>query len=340
EREVSLAAEPVAEGLRVPWSISFISDDEALFTERHGSVKLLDLSSRRVEDVGSVEVAAVGEGGLLGVETLKRGGRVEVFLYHTYSEQRRLLNKVVRTVYNGSLEDRTNIITSITGGSIHDGGRLKIGPDGMLYITTGEGGMPAESQNINSLGGKILRIRPDGTVPDDNPFKTPVHAYGLRNPQGIAWLNGKMYCTDHGPSGEEFKYAHDEVNLVVRDGNYGWPLVIGDEVRPGLTRPLIHSGTETWAPSGCCIYQRGDIDFLRESLLFAALRGTHLHKLTLNREGDTVVSSEKLFNNVFGRLRDVVEGPDGALYVLTSNRDGRGVPRQGDDKIIRIAVRS
>ncbi|MEM2094984.1 MAG: PQQ-dependent sugar dehydrogenase [Candidatus Caldarchaeum sp.] len=338
--DVSLSAEPVAEGLRIPWSVSFISDDEALITERQGSVKLLTLGSRRVEQVGFIEVAAVGEGGLLGVESMRVGGKTVVFLYHTYRAGGRLMNKIVKAVYNGGLDDVVDVFSGITGGAVHNGGRVKIGPDGLLYITTGEGGVPAESQNPNSLGGKILRITPEGKTPNDNPFNSPVYAYGLRNSQGISWRGGIMYATDHGPTGEGLRYAHDEVNLIVSGGNYGWPAAIGDEAVQGVIKPLIHSGSETWAPSGCCVYKEGDIKSLRGSLLFAALRGSHLHRVVLSEDGTAVVGDEKLFTDSFGRLRDVVEGPDGAVYVLTSNRDGRGVPRAGDDKMIRVFSRA
>ncbi len=338
DADSALRAEIVAKNLRVPWSLSFISDDEALFTERYGSVKLLTLSSQRVELIRVFDVAAVGEGGLLGLETFKRAGKTMVYLYHTYSVGGRLYNRVVRLLYNGDLEDEKEIIAGIPGGTIHNGGRVKIGPDKMLYITTGEGGQPRLSQDLKSLGGKILRLTLEGEPPSDNPFKSPVYAYGLRNPQGVAWRKNVMYCTDHGPSGEGSRYAHDEVNIVVSGGNYGWPEVIGDEDRHGFIKPLIHSGLETWAPSGLCYYG-SDALYLKDSLLFATLRGQHLHRLVLNDEGTRVLHSEKLFEGVFGRLRDVVEGPDGMLYILTSNRDGRGYPTSDDDRIIRLTSR-
>lgn len=334
----SLSVEVVAEKLSVPWSISFISGDEALFTERNGAVKLLTLSTGRVEEVGRFEVAAVGEGGLLGIETLRAGGKTIAYLYHSYREGGKIFNKVVRTIYSGGLQDPVEIISGIPGGTVHNGGRLKIGPDNLLYITTGEGGVPDLSQDTDSLGGKILRLLPDGGVPQDNPFKTPVYALGLRNPQGLAWHpeTGRLYCTDHGPSGEGLRIAHDEVNLIKPGANYGWPIVIGDAGEEKYVKPVIHSGLETWAPSGCCFYTgRGNQEF-RSSFFFAALRGRHLHRLVFDEEGYRVVLSEKLFDGQFGRLRDVVEGPDGNLYILTSNRDGRGSPAPDDDRIIRV----
>lgn len=328
----------VAEKLSVPWSISFISSDEALFTERNGAVKLLTLSTGRVEEVGRFEVAAVGEGGLLGIETRRAGGKIIVYLYHSYREGGKIFNKVVKTIYNGGLQDPVDIISGIPGGTVHNGGRLKIGPDNMLYIATGEGGVPDLSQDTGSLGGKILRLTPDGEVPQDNPFKTPVYALGLRNPQGLAWhpVTQELYCTDHGPSGEGLRIAHDEVNLIKPGANYGWPIVIGDDGDEKFVKPVVHSGLETWAPSGCCFYTgRGNPEF-SNSLFFAALRGRHLHRLVFDEDGHRVVLSEKLFDGQFGRLRDVVEGPDGNLYILTSNRDGRGSPTPNDDRIIRV----
>jgi len=335
-----LSVESVAARLAVPWSIAFLNSSEAVFTERAGHVRYVDLDTGRVEDVGELEVRAVGEGGLLGVDVVRRRS-TSLYLYHTYVSGGRVVNKVVKASYNGGLDDVVDVLTGIPGGNIHNGGRLKTGPDGMLYITTGEGGMPELSQDLNSLGGKILRINHDGTVPADNPFKTPVYAYGLRNPQGLAWRkpSNTLYCTDHGPSGERLRFAHDEVNLVLPGENYGWPNIIGDEEGPGFRKPLIHSGLETWAPSGCCFYTSYEIAEWYGSLFFACLRGQHLHRLTLDEDGEEVTASEKLYEGVFGRLRDVVEGPDGSLYILTSNRDGRGTPSAEDDRILRISSR-
>jgi glucose/arabinose dehydrogenase len=340
EQPRALSVETVARGLAVPWSIAFLNGSEAVFTERAGNVKHIDLDAGRVEDVGRLGVRAVGEGGLLGVEVMK-GRSTHLYLYHTYVSGGRVLNKVVKASFNGGLDDVVDLLTSIPGGNIHNGGRLKIGPDGKLYITAGEGGVPELSQDLNSLGGKILRINPDGTTPGDNPFNTPVYAYGLRNPQGLAWRkpSNTLYCTDHGPSGEGLRFAHDEVNLVVPGGNYGWPYVVGDEEGTGFRKPLLHSGLETWAPSGCCFYNSDLIGEWTGSFFFACLRGQQLHRLLLDEAGDTVTVSEKLYEGIYGRLRDVVEGPDGSLYILTSNRDGRGTPSPEDDRILRISPR-
>lgn len=332
--------EVLAERLTVPWSITFLNQEEAVFTERSGALKLLTLSTGKVETIATLEVAAVGEGGLLGVEHHKSGKNNNLFIYHTYRQKGALYNKVVKASLSGGLDDVVEIIGQIPGGTIHNGGRLKIGPDKNLYITTGEAGEPSLSQKLDSLGGKILRLTLDGKIPADNPFNNPVYAYGLRNPQGLAWHpeTGLLYCTDHGPSGENFRRAHDEVNLIKPGQNYGWPSIIGDEQLPGMNKAVYHSGSETWAPSGCCFYSGTRNNNFKNSFFFACLRGAHLHRAVFSPDGEGVAYSEKLFVDRFGRLRDVVEGPDGHLYILTSNRDGRGTPAMNDDRIIRIIL--
>ncbi len=340
EESREVVVEPVATNLRIPWSITFISSDEALFTERGGLVKRLDLSTGRVEEWSRVEVAAVGEGGLLGIEN----NRARIYIYYTYRDSSgKLWNRVVRYRDEGGLADPEILVDGIPGAAIHDGGRIRFGPDGMLYITTGDARVMELSQRLDSLAGKILRIAPDGSVPSDNPFKgSPIYSYGHRNPQGIDWHpeTRLLYSTEHGPSGEKGWFAHDEVNLVMAGKNYGWPEVIGEAGRSEFVDPILHSGMETWAPAGASFYSGRLIPEWRNVFFFAALRGAALHMVRIGDEPDVVVSHEKLYEGEFGRLRDVVEGPDGALYVLTSNRDGRGVPREGDDKILRIAARS
>ncbi len=331
--------EDVAVNLEVPWSLSFFSDDEALLTERRGVVKYVDFKSNRVELVGSFNVAAVGESGLLGVATRNNGRRVEAYFYYTYAFGEDLRNRVVRIIFNGSLSDEMVIVDGIEGASIHDGGRIRFGPDGMLYITTGDAARGKLSQNLNSLAGKILRVKPDGRVPDDNPFQNSlVYSFGNRNPQGIDWhpVNGLLYSTEHGPSGENGWFAHDEVNLIKPGGNYGWPYVIGAANDPRFIDPILHSGDETWAPSGCSFHSGKAVEEWRNNLLFGALRGQHIHRVVIGNEPHQVIMHEKLFVEKFGRVRDVVEGPGGSLYILTSNRDGRGIPREKDDKIIKI----
>jgi glucose/arabinose dehydrogenase len=224
------------------------------------------------------------------------------------------------------LTDRTVIIEHIPGAQFHDGGRIAFGPDRLLYITTGDAGEPANAQNKDSLAGKILRLRDDGTIPSDNPFGTPVYSYGHRNPQGLAWdTAGRLWATEHGRSGVQSGF--DEVNLIEAGKNYGWPDSEGDEATPGIVLPVRHSGAaDTWAPAGAA--------FFDGSIFFTGLRGEALYEARL--QDTTIENMATHFASEFGRLRTVVIGPDGLLYVTTSNTDGRGRPRANDDKIIRI----
>jgi len=224
------------------------------------------------------------------------------------------------------------LLDKIPGGAIHDGGRIKFGPDGTLYITTGDAGNPGLAQDLDSLGGKILRINSDGTIPEDNPFaNSPVFSFGHRNPQGLDWdpVTRKLVISEHGWK------AHDEVNVIEAGKNYGWPDIVGDEKKLGLISPLLHTGDETWAPSGATFYNSDNISEWENMFFIGTLRGNHLRMLDLDLNSNQVLSSEALFSE-YGRLRDASMGPDGNLYILTSNRDGRGSPEPNDDRIFRI----
>ena len=193
---------------------------------------------------------------------------------------------------------------------------------------------------MSSLNGKILRLNPDGSIPADNPFPgSPVYAYGLRNPQGLAWQpgTGRLYATDNGPSSEK-GCCQDEVNYIEAGKNYGWPVISGDETRAGMETPVIQSGTgNTWAPSGATFVTSGP---WAGSLLFAGLSGQSLYRLTFDANDPRKITSfAVLLTNQYGRLRDVVEGPDGAFYILTSNRDGRGQPSADDDRLLRLTIK-
>jgi glucose/arabinose dehydrogenase len=230
------------------------------------------------------------------------------------------------------------LIDNVPGANNHDGGRVKFGPDGKLYWTTGDAQTTGLSQDLKSLAGKILRLNTDGSIPTDNPFPNSyVYSYGHRNPQGLAWQpgSGRLFATEHGPSGFQ-GCCRDEVNLIEAGKNYGWPLTSGDDNRPDMVAPLIHAGTsETWAPAGAAFVTRGE---WAGSLLFTGLRGQTLYRLQF-APGTAHLSGkiERHFHRQFGRLRDVVEGPDQALYILTSNRDGRGTPTPDDDRILRLS---
>jgi glucose/arabinose dehydrogenase len=335
--------EVVARGLRVPWALVFAPDGRAFVTERSGRVRVL---TRGVLDAAPYfvvpGVAAEGEGGLLGLALHPDFPRQPfLYLYYTTKIGAQMYNRVIR------LEDRAGragswrvIVDRIPGFVYHDGGRIAFGPDGSLYIGTGYADTPALAHQLDSLAGKILRVNDDGSIPADNPFPgSPIYSYGHRNVQGLAWhpLTKRLYATEHGPTGEGGLCCRDELNLIVPGKDYGWPMVSGVVGDPRFVDPLLSSGpTEIWAPSGLTFATEEGT--LRYSLFFAALRGRHLHRVVLDEEGMRVLADEKLLPWQFGRLRDVVQGPDGWLYVLTSNRDGRGVPTAGDDRVLRVRL--
>jgi glucose/arabinose dehydrogenase len=261
-------------------------------------------------------VAARGEGGLLGLATAGQ----TVFAYITTGQD----NRVVRMRYDGgALTGQSPILTGIPAGSVHDGGRIAFGPDGKLYVTTGESGNPPLAQDRSSLGGKILRINPDGSIPSDNPDPaSPVWSFGHRNIQGLAWdSGGRLWVTEYGAN------RLDEINLIQRGGNYGWPMAEGGAGTPGLIDPAIEWSVGEASPSG--------LAYFGGSLWVACLRGQRLYRIPVGADG-SLSDPAPLFVGQYGRLRTVVAAPDGALWFTTSNRDGRGSARDGDDRILQF----
>lgn len=313
-----------ADNLNIPWEIEFLPGGGVLITERIGNLVFIDEKGERKDIyIDNVAHREFGEGGLLGI-TAHPDFEINrwVYLYLTTQSETGVINRIERyTFEDGSLSDRAVILDNIPAHNVHNGGRIRFGPDGMLYATTGDAAVPSLPQDLNSLAGKILRMRDDGSVPEDNPFGGLIWSYGHRNPQGLAWDDkGRLWATEHGAR------AHDELNLIEPGNNYGWPVIQGDESKENMERPVIHSGSDwTWAPSGA--------EFLGDSVFFAGLRGESLYRARISDDG---VDLQIYLSSEFGRLRIVKLGPDGFLYVGTSNRDGRGRPREGDDKIIRI----
>jgi len=336
--ELGIKVETVAENLKIPWEIDFAPDGRIFFTERIGNLKIIE-NNLVSEPIISLKVSG-SEGGLLGLALDPDFEENHfLYLYYSYSDFFDIYNKVVRYVESDNkLSNETILLDKIPGSQIHDGGRIKFGPDGKLYITTGDAANSQTAQNLDSLAGKILRINSDGTIPEDNPFpNSPVYSLGHRNPQGIDWYpeSGILVETEHGPSGERGN-AHDEVNVIFPGKNYGWPIIVGDETSEGLVNPILHTGDDTWAPSGSVFYNSDKISEWNGKYFIATLRGNHLRMLDLDLENNLVISSNALFDGEFGRLRSVNMSPDGYLYILTSNQDGRGAPARNDDRILRI----
>ena len=331
--------EVVAGKLKIPWSIDWTPDWTALFTERGGDLRIIRDGILLPDPIFSVDVNDDAEGGLLGIAVDPEFEENQyIYLYQTYKTDGTTLNKVVRyTLANVTVSEDLVLVDGIPGASYHDGGRIQFGPDGNLYITTGDAGNPSLAQDLDSLAGKILRITREGAIPQDNPFSnSAVWSWGHRNPQGMDWDgSGNLIATEHGPSGERGE-AHDEINLILPGANYGWPETVGDESMEGMQDPLLHTGSETWAPSGSEFYDGDMIPGWTGKYFVANLRGEHLRMIDLDLSNNGTHSHEGLFEGQFGRLRDVQTGPDGFLYLLTSNRDGRGSPVSNDDRILKI----
>ena len=316
----------VTANITTPWAIAFLPDGDLLVTERSGQVQRIGENGATYRVAG---VRETSEGGLLGIALHPEfDSNQYVYLYSTTNETGTLTNRVERYTLQGeSLQDRTVILADIPASSNHDGGALAFGPDDKLYITTGDAGNENSAQDTNSLAGKILRINDDGTVPGDNPFGNAVWSYGHRNPQGIAWDDQQqLWSTEHGPSGTQT--GRDELNLIEKGANYGWPIITGDETREDMKTPVAQSGTDdTWAPAGLA-YANG-------SLYFAGLRGQSLYQAKIN--DDNKVTLSRHFSGEYGRLRAVVVRGD-ELYFSTSNRDGRGSPAENDDRLLSIKL--
>ncbi len=337
--------ETLAQGLDTPWAIDFAPDGRVFISERDGRIRIIERNQLQPEPWMSLEVAATSEAGLLGL-ALDPSFTKNRFVYVAYTYRTGVLtlrNRLVRLREDGKtgkgVLDKI-LIDDVAGANNHDGGRVKFGPDGKLYWTMGDAQTTRYSQDLKSLNGKILRLNSDGSVPADNPFANSyVYSYGHRNPQGIAWQpgTGRLYSTEHGPSGFQ-GCCRDEVNFIEPGKNYGWPEIRGDETKPGMVPPVIQAGTnETWAPTGVTFVSQGP---WAGSLLFTGLRGQTLYRVVLDpNDPNKSQTVERHFFRRFGRLRDVVEGPDKALYLLTSNHDGRGSPTADDDRVLRLILK-
>jgi glucose/arabinose dehydrogenase len=325
----------VASGLEIPWALAFAPDGRLFVTERPGRIRILQSGTLLPQPAATLgDVFTAGESGALGLALDPQFASTR-FVYLTYTAQSpggqvaRLVR--FREVAN-TLGEASVLLDDVPAANIHNGSRVKFGPDGMLYVTFGDAASPSVAQDVASLNGKILRLTREGAVPADNPFGSPIWSFGHRNPQGLDWHPDTrvLYETEHGQVG------NDEINVIDRGGNYGWPEIEGNERRAGM-EPPIAAFSPSVAPSGAAFYRGSAIPAFRNDLFVAALRGQALLRVRVDpADPRRVVSTERLLENRFGRLRDVISGPDGYLYFCTSNRDGRGAPVAEDDRILRI----
>lgn len=309
-----------AQNLNIPWAIVFLPSGNMLITERVGKLDEIDKNGNIKTIFSPPDVNPVGEGRLMGITLDPNFSANNLFyMMYTYSGSK---EKIVRYKYNnGKVAEDKVILDKIPAAQNHHGGRIKFGPDGFLYITTGDALNSASAQDKNSLNGKILRMTVDGQPAPGNPFGTLVYSYGHRNPEGLFWdSNGTLWETEHGNN------ATDEVNIIKPGENYGWPNVIGDQKKEGITSPVVTSGPNvTWAPANLII--------LNGKVYFAGLKSSAIFSFDISNPSKV----SELYKGEYGRIRELTIGPDGNIYFTTSNRDGRGTINSGDDKIVKLA---
>ena len=331
-------------GLEAPWALAFLPDGRALVTERAGRIRLIDKGRLVAQPVATLSVSETNEGGLKGIAVHPRfPAQPFIYVMATVRIDGERINRIMRLKFDGAsaVLDRV-IVDRIPAGPSHNGGRIAFGPGGLLHIGTGDAEAAALAQDRKSLAGKILRVTPDGAPARGNLGRDSLlYTMGHRNVQGFAWHPefGHMFASEHGPTGEDGLAAHDEINLIRPGRNYGWPLVVGAPQRRGLTDPLVAWTQRTTPPSG--------IAFWRGDLFVATLASESLVRirLELTPDGYRVTGIERWFhdggeNSVgrYGRLRDAVAGPGGALYVLNNQLDNVWDTETGDDRILRITA--
>lgn len=342
-KEVSFQVETVVTGLQVPWSIAWAADGRMFFTERPGRVRMVLNGQLRPQPlIGLPDVEPSGESGLMSLALHPQFANNHfLYLSYAYKGEGQLVRVVRYRETESGLTDRKVIIENIPAAQFHAGCKLGFGHDAKLYITTGDATERGLAQRLDSLAGKTLRLNDDGTIPTDNPFvgqqnaRPEIWSYGHRNAQGMDWQPGTnlMFQTEHGPSGFDGPGGGDEVNIVERGKNYGWPLIHHKETRAGLESPLLEYSPAV-APASGMFYRGSAFPQFRGNFFFGCLKGERIIRVIL--EGRRVVSQEALLQEKYGRIREVAEGPDGAIYFSTSNKDGRGTPASDDDRIIRL----
>lgn len=345
---VSFKVEKVATGLTVPWGVVFLPNGGILISERPGRVRLVREGQLDPTPVLEVQVSAQGEGGLLGLALhpqFRFTTNPTFYAYFTVDKEGKAVNRVVRYKLNATGTKATQdkiILDDIPSARFHNGGRLRFGPDGMLYIGTGDARDPNLSQQRESMAGKILRVTPEGEIPVDNPWQgNPAYMIGLRNTQGFDWWkDGYMVVTDHGPSGDLGRSDHDEFTFAKAGSDLGWPTIHRCEAQEGQLTPAL-----TWAkaapPGGAALYTGDAIPEWKGSLLIGTLGSKHLHRIAFADDGSAAIKLHEVYlegdaPTGYGRLREVIMGPDKQLYVTTSNCDGRGSCPSDGDYLLRL----
>lgn len=341
DQAVDIRYETIAENLEVPWSIVFTSASRILVTERPGRVRVITNSMLDPEPLLTLnDVQSGGEEGLMAmVLDPNYNENKKVYLCYAYQTQEGFKDRVIRVRDDGdALVPEQVVIENIPAATFHAGCQLGFGPDSKLYISTGDAGKKELAQDLSSLAGKILRINADGSIPDDNPFaNSPVWSYGHRNPQGLAWhpVNQLLYSSEHGPSIFDGPAGGDEVNLIQKGLNYGWPEVHHQETQAGMIDPLLVF-TPAIAPGVATFYTADVLPQFKNNLMVGMLKGEGILQVKFSENEPSKVESYQQIKPGFGRIRAVAEGPDGYLYFTTSNQDGRGNLQDGDDKLVRI----
>lgn len=332
-REIKI--DVLIKNLELPWGMAFLPNGDFIFTERPGKINLLKKGETIHNTIMLRQVQSNSEGGLLGLAIDTDFNLTHyIFIYETTDS-----NRVVRLKMENDilLEDKI-IVRNIPRALNHDGGALNFGPDGYLYIGTGDATIPNLAQDKNSLAGKILRVDKEGKPAPGNPFNNKIWSMGHRNVQGFSWTNdNKMLATEHGPTTEFGWCCHDEINLIEPGKNYGWPLAIGGTETDSLTPPLYQSGNDTWAPSGCVFVKKAGI--WQNNLLVAALRGQKIIRFILNPATGKIISKTDTLQYQFNRIRNIIQSPDGSFIFCTSNIGSIYPPLAGDDKIYRLSVK-
>jgi glucose/arabinose dehydrogenase len=324
----------LATGLKVPWSILRLGDSTLLSYRDTGQIMELTPSGELREAAVVAGVQAGGEGGLLGLAARTESEQRWIYAYFTSATD----NRVVRMPLAGSpgsltLGSADVVLTGMAKAGNHNGGRIAFGPDGMLYVTVGDAGNSDNAQNPDSLNGKILRVTPTGQVPQDNPIDgSPVFSLGHRNPQGLVWdADGRMWASEFGQN------TWDELNIIEPGNNYGWPVVEGQAGNAKFVDPVYQWSTSEASPSGLTIVDNTlFMAALRGQRLWRILDGVHVPEGSHGLEG--VVTASAYFEGDFGRIRDVAPGPNGTLWLITNNTDGRGSPGRDDDRLIEVAL--